>query len=258
NTLTLASSADAGWSLGGNSGTTAGSDFLGTRDNQPFEIKVNNSRALRLEPVRSDLIYFSVNSIGGYKANRVSNGAIGATIPGGGYTDASSSSGDMPNEIKANFGSIGGGVRNTVRWGQYATIAGGYNNRAGYDVPETGDYSAVGGGSGNSADGDYATIPGGRLNWASGTNSFAAGNQAKATHDGAFVWADSSGGDYYSEQNNQFAIRAHGGVRFEDSTSLYCGSTTRQMLNLFNSQYGIGVQDRVTYFRAGTHLGVAP
>ena len=34
------------WKIGGNSGTTAGTHFLGTTDNQPLEIKVNSARAL--------------------------------------------------------------------------------------------------------------------------------------------------------------------------------------------------------------------
>src|SRR5947207_2812782 len=49
NTLTIASSGGAasGWSLTGNSGTTAGTNFLGTTDNQPLELKVNGLRAFR-------------------------------------------------------------------------------------------------------------------------------------------------------------------------------------------------------------------
>jgi hypothetical protein len=39
----------AGWSLSGNAGTT-GTDFLGTTDNQPLELRVNGARAMRLEP----------------------------------------------------------------------------------------------------------------------------------------------------------------------------------------------------------------
>ncbi len=40
----------AGWSLTGNAGTTPGTDFIGTTDNQPLELWVGGSRALRLEP----------------------------------------------------------------------------------------------------------------------------------------------------------------------------------------------------------------
>ncbi|MFH0884035.1 MAG: hypothetical protein V2A56_13695 [bacterium] len=38
-----------GWSLTGNSGTTPGTNFIGTRDSQPFEIHVNLTRVLRIE-----------------------------------------------------------------------------------------------------------------------------------------------------------------------------------------------------------------
>src|SRR5262249_27154190 len=37
------------WKLGGNAGTIAGPNFLGTTDNQALELKVNNQRALRLD-----------------------------------------------------------------------------------------------------------------------------------------------------------------------------------------------------------------
>ena len=57
-----------------------------------------------------------------------------------------------------------------------------------------------------------ATVPGGGLNVALGTVSFAAGYRAKANHQGAFVWGDSTPADFASTGNNQFLIRASGGV----------------------------------------------
>jgi hypothetical protein len=38
------------WKTGGNAGTTPGTDFIGTTDNLPLELKVNGIRALRLVP----------------------------------------------------------------------------------------------------------------------------------------------------------------------------------------------------------------
>src|SRR5947207_6075580 len=38
------------WKLGGNAGTTPGTNFVGTSDNKALEFKVNSARALRLEP----------------------------------------------------------------------------------------------------------------------------------------------------------------------------------------------------------------
>ncbi|RMF36568.1 MAG: hypothetical protein D6759_03430, partial [Chloroflexi bacterium] len=52
------------WKLGGNAGTTPGSDFLGTTDNQALELHVNSTRALRLEPTTG-----TPNLIGGYSGN---------------------------------------------------------------------------------------------------------------------------------------------------------------------------------------------
>ena len=59
---------------------------------------------------------------------------------------------------------------------------------------------------------DYATVPGGRDNVGGGDYSFAAGRRAKANHQGSFVWADSTDADLASSGNNQFLIRATGGV----------------------------------------------
>jgi hypothetical protein len=55
-------------------------------------------------------------------------------------------------------------------------------------------------------------VPGGKYNYAGGAYSFAAGQKAKATNDGTFVWSDSQGTDFSSTTNNQFLIRAQGGV----------------------------------------------
>ena len=153
NTLTIAASGGgSGWSLTGNAGTTAGVNFLGTTDGQPLEFKTANARALRLEYV-FDGGGSSINTIGGLGVNRVFNGAIGATIAGGGQATGF---GDSPNEVGANFGAIGGGLFNSVG-GAYGTIPGGYNNEA------------------------------------NGEGSFAAGRNSHAIHVGSFVWGDGTG-----------------------------------------------------------------
>ena len=57
-------------------------------------------------------------------------------------------------------------------------------------------------------------MPGGMNNEAAGIKSLAAGYRAKATHDGAFVWADQSDFDFSSVLTDEFAARCVGGVRF--------------------------------------------
>ena len=92
---------------------------------------------------------------------------------------------------------MGGGYGNVASNRQYATISGGISNTnlgnagaiAGGQQNFAGDYfqPAVGGGVGNQANNSYATVPGGYLNIASG-DQLAAGQQAQALHEGAFVW----------------------------------------------------------------------
>ena len=104
-----------------------------------------------------------------------------------------------------NYSVVSGGRRNTAS-GADSVVGGGYQNTAS-DI-----YSVVGGGRQNTASADYSVVPGGYLNVASGNYSFAAGRRAKANHSGAFVWADGANSDWASTANNQFLIKASGGV----------------------------------------------
>jgi hypothetical protein len=199
NTLTIASSGGAsGWSLTGNAGTTPGVNFLGTTDFKPLELHVNGSRALRLEPGplwRTDV---SVNTIGGHNVNQVSSGIIGATIAGGGVGDLM---GDVPNEVSADFGTIGGGA-------------------------------------GNSVSGPYGTIPGGGNNAVSGAGSFAAGGNAHAIHDGSFVWGDGTRAAI-STGPHRFDVLATGGAGFY--TGGASPAATLRVQQFVRDEEGIGV-----------------
>jgi hypothetical protein len=81
----------------------------------------------------------------------------------------------------------------------------------------------IGGGYDNTASGGYSSIPGGTANVASGSTSFAAGYQANAIHDGAFVWSDSTSTDSWG--TNTFTVRAHGGARFYTAAGIGTGVT---------------------------------
>jgi hypothetical protein len=89
----------------------------------------------------------------------------------------------------------------------------------------------------------------GRLTLAGGSASTAMGYRARALHNGTFVWADQQDADFDSTAANQFSLRASGGVRLNNDTSLSFGNQTRQMINLWNTQYAIGVQANAAYFR---------
>ena len=205
----------AGWGLTGNSGTTSGTHFLGTTDDQAMEIKVNNIRALRLEP--DVTANNSPNLIGGYTGNSVAPAIEGAVIGGGGYADAI-------NRVTGLYGTVSGGTGNTAS--NTAVVGGGAGNTA------SGYGATVSGGSGNTASGSGATVSGGKGNTASGfmsvaagykniaqgDYSFAAGENAKANHNSAFVWSDGDfasvlfGDVFTSTGDGQFLIHASGGV----------------------------------------------
>ncbi len=77
------------WSLAGNAGTTPGTHFLGTTDNNALEFKVNSARALRLEPTE-----LTPNLIGGYLGNSADAGTQGWSL-GVAETKAASSAGPV-------------------------------------------------------------------------------------------------------------------------------------------------------------------
>jgi hypothetical protein len=205
------------WKVGGNAGTSGG--FIGTIDNQPFDLRVNNVRAMRyrLNTDSEANCTNAPNVIGGSSVNTVSAGVVGATIGGGGGNSIIGQS--LANQVNADFATVSGGQNGTAS-GDFATVGGGYGNTA------SGAYATVAGGDQNNASGDYGMVPGGAYNTAGGNWSFAAGYQAHAGHQGAFVWADFSPFTFSSTIANQFRVRATGGVAFATAIDYSDGSVT--------------------------------
>ncbi|MFG0283585.1 MAG: tail fiber domain-containing protein [Phycisphaerales bacterium JB039] len=133
--------------------------------------------ALALPAMRTEMIGFLPNVIGGAQDNEVAPPGRAATISGG-Y-----------NNLAAEEG---------------ATIGGGGSNRA------EGRYSTVGGGAENNAAGRFATAPGGFVNTASGAYAFAAGHSARAQDDNTFVWSD--GNSTPTTGPYQFLVWSRGGA----------------------------------------------
>jgi hypothetical protein len=230
---------------GGNAfGATA---VIGAADNQSLGLMVKGEMAVRYEPTSG-----TPNVVAGATQNWAL-GAVGATIAGGGESNPTGPPGR--NEVRASYGTVGGGWKNWVR-GFYGTVAGG---------------------GGNQAEGSYSMVPGGLGNIALGANSFAAGSGAYsmfsnfAPSDGTFIWADAQYPiGFFSAAANEFAARATGGFRFVtaiDGTGnptrttainpngeLDFGNNTRQMLKLWGGEaYGIGIQSDTLYQRSNSH-----
>ncbi|MCC6821934.1 MAG: tail fiber domain-containing protein [Verrucomicrobiota bacterium] len=255
---------------------------LGTTGSQPLQFNVNGQRVLYLESNPNG----SPNVLSGSPSNRITAGLEGATIAGGGIGlfpntitasyatigggtwntaaggwstigggrdnilagDYSTLSGGRLNLVQTNatYGTISGGHQNTIQTNaDYGSIGGGFLNT----ILINADRATIGGGDQNTAGGTYATVPGGVGNQAMGQFTFAAGHDARALHDGTFVWADAPGGGFSSTGNNQFCIQARGGIQVDPLTSQFFGSQTRQMLNLYGTDYGIGAQFDSLYFR---------
>ncbi len=224
------------WEVVGNPGIAAG-NFLGTTDNAPLELRVNNARVFRASQAQIDFgigLNVGTNVIAGHASNTAPIDAVGATIAGGGGSFGASL---RPNAVGGQWGTVGGGSNNAALGG-HAVVAGGIGNQAlggassvgggennlaleahaavagGAQNAARGSSSFVGGGFQNQANGQASVVPGGDNNFADGDYSFAAGRRAKidAVHDGTFVWADGTDADFASTGVNQFLIRAGGGV----------------------------------------------
>ncbi|HNQ23969.1 MAG TPA: hypothetical protein PKK06_12835 [Phycisphaerae bacterium] len=131
-----------------------------------------------------------------------------AVVGGGSHNIAraehSTVAGGSVNTAAASGATVGGGLWNYAT--EAATVGGGNSNSA------TGSYGAVGGGWLNEASGEYSVVPGGAQNMAQGDYSFAAGWGGIAQHRGAFVWADATMGNFYSNGDYTFNVRASNGI----------------------------------------------
>lgn len=157
--------------------------------------------------------------IGGGFDNAIGPSAIRGVI-GGGFRNSIETSasycviGGGYNNTASPFGAaLAGGENNNIGAGaNYAVIGGGFSNSVHFGAA----FATIGGGAENIilTNANHATIPGGRNNriGPQADHALAAGRRAVANHRGTFVWADDTDADFASWTNNQFIIRASGGV----------------------------------------------
>jgi len=167
----LASGGNA-WLLTGNAGTDPAVNFLGTTDNQPLVIRVNNQETFRFNPPGTSAPAWSIQRGGGnlrgLHAVDLQSSRSGVTQVASG--DYSVIGGGRNNTASSTYATVGGGINNTAS-NQFATVGGGANNTA------SGGGATVGGGSSNTASGLIATVGGGWANIASGLRATVGGGQ---------------------------------------------------------------------------------
>jgi hypothetical protein len=212
------------WTIDGNAGTTAGTHFLGTTDDQPLELKVYGRRVMRAEPYVSlnhpnDPELGAPNIVIGADNNTMAPDVEAGNFLAGGSAN-SIGSGALDSYI------IGGAGNEVHGFGEprFSGIVGGVGNLIGGRNIGFANFSIILGGQGNQVAGSYAVVLGGRQNLAAGQRSLAAGYNAKADHAGSFVWADSAvEGDFHSMAANSFNIRSHGGAKFQSGLLTFQG-----------------------------------
>lgn len=170
--------------------------------------------------------YNSATDTAAFAGGGMSNSADGAysVVAGGNSNGATGRNsfigGGQVNSAVADGATLGGGIEN-IASGIASTVGGGAGVYAqgdystacgGAGVVANGNYAIAAGGYNNYAHGEYSSVIGGQHNIASGSHSFAAGLKAHALHNGAFVWADHIDANFESTAENQFLIRALGGV----------------------------------------------
>jgi hypothetical protein len=187
------------WSLSGNSGNPPAA-FLGTLDNQPLNMRANNTTVASLQSVTltGPAGGATTNIRFGSSANTISPASVrGATISGGGVP-----AGDSDPSYT--------GERAHVVSDHYGTIAGGYGHQAG-DFgadPLSAPFASVGGGESNTASAESSTVAGGADNTASGQRSVVAGGFANTAGEAY----DTVGGGEANQALGNRSVVGGGGV----------------------------------------------
>jgi len=121
------------WKVNGNAGTRPAVHFMGTTDNRALELRVNGSRALRIDPTIA-----SPRWAAGYSGN-VAAGSGASVLSGG-------SAAEGANKSLATYSVICGGVTNVIATSSdYSIIGGGMDN----SIDTSSQYNFIGGGNEN-------------------------------------------------------------------------------------------------------------
>jgi len=140
--------------------------------------------------------------------------------------------------------SIGSGVQGGVICG--GGVSGAVNS-------VTGDYGAILGGYDHAVTGDLGVILGGR-DCSAGVSALAAGIRAKATHQGAFVLADSQNADFASTTTDELALRFQNGYRFTGGNVAIGVSAASEKL-VVGVDFGVLSGDRISVGAVGAWSG---
>ena len=210
------------WSLSGNAGTTAGTNFIGTTDSVPLHLRVNNVDRMIFNTSGSIQVDSGGDARGFYAVDFQALRDSSMQVASGGYSVIAGGAG---NTAAAIASAVGGGSNNTASGG-YAFIGGGSTNTA------SKLYATVAGGVGNIASEGLATVAGGGGNMAVGGGSAIGGGQANTASENFSV----VGGGTYNTASGEFSTVAGG---FRDTASGESSTIGGGSLNIGSGPYSM-------------------
>ncbi len=240
------------WGLEGNAGIDSSTQFVGTTDAAPLELRVNNRRVMRYEVSTNDV----VSVLGGDGGNLIGPRTIGATIAGGGTTFGGSV--DWVHRVQAIYGTIGGGMANTLEVNaSSSTISGGFTNRIGQDAAQ----GVIAGGEAN-AIGNLAwgsAISGGYQNRIGPGAYFSTIGGGWTNQVGAFISTVSGGTEHHIGANAGYSTIGGGaGHRIEGDSrtgTIAGGGENRILTGSIRSTIGGGKDNQVGLNSPHTTIG---
>src|ERR1017187_3803472 len=153
----------AGWSLSGNTGTVDGTNFIGTIDNVPLNIKVYNQPAGRIDPFLQNA-FFGLQSgaatssgrnnaaFGNYSLNANTSGFYNIAIGYEALYANTIGTGNLARGAFALYSNVSGNYNNAVGYtALYNNTTGSYNNASGYAALNNNTTGSYNGATGYSA-----------------------------------------------------------------------------------------------------------
>jgi hypothetical protein len=203
------------WSTTGNTGTVDGTNFIGNIDNVPFNIRVNNQKAGRLDFNRNNTFYGLLSGSANYTTVGSENTGIGVNAL---FTNTTGTSNTAIGSGVLYLNTTGTDNTGTGRFALYNTSTGSFNSAHGRQAlisNTTGNYNTGSGwdalynnttGSNNSGIGDFSLITN-----TTGSKNTGLGSQADVAS-GALTNATAIGANASVSTSNSLVLGSINGV----------------------------------------------
>ncbi|MBN1756529.1 tail fiber domain-containing protein [bacterium] len=274
---TISGSPSTAWSLDGNTGTIDGTNFIGTTDNVPFNIRINNQKAGRISTDNTTYGYLAGNAISTGTANQFSGTESGYYLLSGsentflgrraGYFMQSGSSNTAVgyNALycygAAGGGPFPGGNGNVAigKWAMFNPTSGDYNVAIGfstYSLPHSGSQNVFIGhysdaGSGTNINGSVGI---GAYSEISGNYATALGYRAYATQDNTIILGSINGQNSATEtakvgigtNDLRSRLQVEGGFALGSGNAIASADGVKRSIQIASDTYYGGEHDNHT------------